>query len=299
MNKTEKELVDKGLFRANNIRYLRFYAAYISAHADIRFTFQSQDKEELQRKIKLALNNQRNDLEPKIEDMNKQALKSLLADRSFAWIDKKEDRIVYFAWSLLRFVSTISDDFDDHKRGFDYTFGTIYCKNNLHNEETNPYQKSGLNQLPLSRIEAHELIYEFFDQWQANTVAKDRLMSLLKEKWIYIANELRPDYSWIDPKNKKQNIWIYNYIKSKLEFLPHLTPPISTAQYYNTNIALLDTLFTCRNGAIRREKPLPRELELSPLRTFNLLSNEVMYTMMKAWKQKQYREKTGRASAKS
>ncbi|MEW4556480.1 hypothetical protein AB1K45_14500, partial [Vibrio cholerae] len=65
------------------------------------------------------------------------------------------------------------------------------------------------------------------------------------------------------------------------------------------NIALLDTLFTCRNGAVRREKPLPRELELSPLRTFNLLSNEVMYTMMKAWKQKQYREKTGRASAKS
>lgn len=55
------------------------------------------------------------------------------------------------------------------------------------------------------------------------------------------------------------------------------------------NIVLLDTLFTCKNGAMRREKPLPRDSGVLGLHVYNLLSNEVMHKMMKAWKQKQYR----------
>ena len=302
----EEKLAERGLFRVNNVRYLKYYLFYISQNTDISYSVESEDKEELQRKINMAINNVHTGIYSQIEKMNEQAIKHLLPNRSFRWIEKNEDRMVYFVWSMLRFVSTRTDDLDEQNRAFSYDFSVRRCLRHLDDEERNPYHISGLNKLPLNSAEALELIYDFFDQWDAKASAKEKFMDILKEKWRYISHHLNPNYSWIEPKNKAQNIWIYNYIKSKLEFLPHLIQPVSAAQYYNSNIAILDTLFTCHQDEIlnpnrRRNKRKSSSSTEDSSRNEEryITSNDVMYKMMKAWKQKRFREKTGRTSAKS
>lgn len=217
-----------------------------------------QDKKELQLKISMVLLRRKLDVEGLINRMNCAALESLLPERSFDWIDKNDDRIVYFVWSLLRLTTPRSLKIDDNKYDFRFSTRLTHCIEYVNDKQVNYYQKLNLNPLPLHRSEALALIYDFFDQWDATSRSKEKLMLFLKEKWLYIASKLRPDYSWIDPKNKQQNDWISNYISSQLEWLPHLPPPMTTSQRYNINIVNLDTLFIFRtNFGSKNEKVIP------------------------------------------
>ncbi|EGR8991570.1 hypothetical protein BST55_19325 [Vibrio vulnificus] len=293
MASREASLIENGLFRANNERYLKFYWAYLAKNMNNILGRDCQDKKELQLKISMVLLRRKLDVEGLINRMNCAALESLLPERSFDWIDKNDDRIVYFVWSLLRLTTPRSLKIDDNKYDFRFSTRLTHCIEYVNDKQVNYYQKLNLNPLPLHRSEALALIYDFFDQWDATSRSKEKLMLFLKEKWLYIASKLRPDYSWIDPKNKQQNDWISNYISSQLEWLPHLPPPMTTSQRYNINILNLDTLFIFRTnfGSKKRKGNTEHNKRLTHA--------EFMYKMMKAWKQKQFREKTGRASAKS
>lgn len=299
----ESRLREKGLYGVNNTRYLKFYVSYIRDNLDaLKSSYECQDKEELQQKIRLIFNNAHCDLESHVEEMNKQALNNFLPDKSFEWIDKREDRIVYFAWSILRLVINRKQEGD--KYSFGYTLRLNLCLENLKNEDENLYFNSNLNRLPLNKSEMRELIFDFFDQKNAKASAKEKLMNLIKDKWLYVSNDIDPDYSWIEEKNKKQNIWIYNYLKAKGYFLPHLTKPVSASQYYNTNIAILDSLFVLTGGSVintsvKKTKETDSDVDdidtpqekSQQHREQRLTSDKVMYKMMKAWKQQLYREK--------
>ncbi|ELA8118022.1 hypothetical protein RGL59_004239 [Vibrio parahaemolyticus] len=293
MASREASLIENGLFRANNERYLKFYWAYLAENMNNILGRDCQDKKELQLKISMVLLRRKLDVEGLINRMNRAALESLLPERSFDWIDKNDDRIVYFVWSLLRLTTPRSLKIDDNKYDFRFSTRLTHCIEYVNDKQVNYYQKLNLNPLPLHRSEALALIYDFFDQWDATSRSKEKLMLFLKEKWLYIASDLRPDYSWIDPKNKQQNTWTSNYISSQLEWLPHLPPPMTTSQTYNINIANLDTLFVFRTNFGQKKRKDNTE------RSTRLTHAEFMYKMMKAWKQKQFREKTRRASAKS
>ncbi|MGR3130910.1 hypothetical protein ABMX79_13610 [Vibrio vulnificus] len=293
MASREASLIENGLFRANNERYLKFYWGYLAKNMNNILGRDCQDKKELQLKISMVLLRRELDVEGLINRMNRAALESLLPERSFDWIDKNDDRIVYFVWSLLRLTTPRSLKIDDNEYDFRYSTRLTHCTNNINDKQVNYYKKLNLNPLPLHRSEALALIYDFFDQWSATAHSKEKLMLILKEKWLYIASDLRPDYSWIDPKNKQQNTWMSNYISSQLEWLPHLPPPMTTSQTYNINIANLDTLFVFRTNFGQKKRKDNTE------RSTRLTHAEFMYKMMKAWKQKQFREKARRASAKS
>ncbi|EGR3264843.1 hypothetical protein DLI08_19385 [Vibrio parahaemolyticus] len=300
----QQKLTDMGLIKAGNSRYLRFYLSYLVTHFDVAFSVESQDKEELQLKVYRALithlDSQQKEL--RVNELNKCVLEHLLPNNSFDWIDKNEDRIVYFVWSMLRLMTTTKMNIDDNQHDLNYTFRLSECLEFMNKGQRNLYQRVGVNKLPLHRSEALIAIYDFFDQWKANAAAKERLMNILKEKWLYIAAEIRPDYSWLESRNKQQNIWLNHYIKSKLEYLPHMPPPVSATQYHNVNIALIDTLFTLKKGVIRN--PI-EESKKEKATTINkpyqeyLTCHEVLHNMMKAWKQKLYRKNHSKHSSKS
>jgi len=324
----EEILKSKGLYEVNNIRYLKFYMSYIYEEFDeIPMSKESQNKEDLQRKINYIFNNAVYDLESHVEDMNKKSIENFLPDNSFIWIDKNEDRMNYFIWSILRLMTYRR--VDDQNNKFGYKLSLDDCLKNLKERERNPYYSSELNLVPLNRIEMRNLVFDFFDQWDAKASAKEKLMRKLKKEWIYVTNDLDPDYSWIDEKNKKQNIWIYEYIKSKDYFLPHLPKPASLKQFYNMNIAILDSLFVLGNGKVNdtsNKISTPKEdvskvnslkeieleeyisgectseddiaaeetsEEVTP-KTNQISHDDVMYKMMKAWKQQVYRDKKDR-----
>ncbi len=287
----KQKLTEKGLSKAGNSRYLRFYLSYLVTHFDVAFSVESQDKEELQLKVYHALitHLDSHQQELRVNELNQRVLEHLLPNRSFDWIDKSEDRIVYFVWSMLRLMTTTEMNIDDNHLDLNYTFRLSECLEFMNQGKRNLYQRVGVNKLPLHRSEALMAIYDFFDQWKANAVAKERLMTILKEKWLYIAAEVQPDYSWLESKNKPQNIWLNHYIKSKLEYLPHLPPPVTATQYHNVNVALIDTLFTLKNGVIRNPIEENTTAKRKPYQKY-LTCEEVLHNMMKAWKQKVYRD---------
>ncbi|WP_418103797.1 hypothetical protein [Vibrio harveyi] len=275
----ENALREKGLYDVSEVRHLKFHVSFLSNDARrLGLASESQNKVELQRKLNFCLNNLS---DPPIEEMNTKVLLNFLSDKSFHWIDKSEDRINYFVWSMLRLVTY--REVDEHENKFGYKLKLKPCLENLDKRKLNPYRDSRLNTLPLNKNEMRELIFDFFDGWDVKASAKEMLMKKLRREWIYITNELDPDYSWIEKKNKKQNFWIYKYLKSKDYFLPHFIKPVSTTQVYNTNIAILDSFFVLTDGEITIQDSEGNDLQVT--------YDEIMHKMMKAWKQQLYREK--------
>ncbi|KJY81674.1 hypothetical protein TW81_17345 [Vibrio galatheae] len=294
---SEQALTKIGLFRANDERYLKFYWGYLGKNFDRIMGLDCQDKRELQHKISMVFMRTDLDVIGLVNRLNTAALDSLVPEKSFDWIDKNDDRVVYFVWSMLRLATPRALKIDGRESGLRYARRLDDCLYYIDSKRSNYYKSLKLNPLPMHRSEALPLIKDFFDQWNVTARSKEELMLTLKEKWLYIASDLRPDYSWIDPKNKQQNAWASNYISSQLEWLPHLPPPLTTSQTYNINIANLDTLFTFNKGQVRN--PSERDDKKKTEYKEWLSHTDVMHKMMKAWKQKQFREKARRASAKS
>ncbi|GLO59587.1 hypothetical protein MACH09_00950 [Vibrio sp. MACH09] len=268
-------LEKKGLCNVNNIRNLKFYLSYLCHHLDeIKVSRQGDGKADLQKKIYYTYQDPTFNLDPHINLMNESATRSLLSNNAFDWIDKSEDRVNYFVWSMLRLATYDEVTSSNHKFGF--TFDIERCIENLEESDKNLYIDLGLDTYPLCRKDVRETIYEFFDVWEAHASAKERFMKRLKRQWISLTNRISPDYSWISPSSKKQNLWIYNYIYKSKIYVPHIPQPTSTKEHYNANIAIIDSYLSLDRDT-RRDDYLP--------------PHKIMSRMKKAWQQHEHREK--------
>lgn len=140
-----------------------------------------------------------------IQKMTDAANGRLIPEKELEWIDRRDERLCYWIWSILRLAV---NNYEAHSDGLELSFDQY----NL----DRPYLNFELNGLPLTARERYDLIIKFFDVTTATIEQKRRILNGLRHDWerVYSTEKfLRPNSD-----EEGYGAWLWNYVTSNEEY---------------------------------------------------------------------------------
>ena len=188
-----------------------------------------------------------------IKNMMELCDQALLPDKEFEWIDKKNERLCYFAWCHLLLKVQ-----DNEARRIEAGLAPV---------QYIPLMR--INSNPTNIDERHQAIIDFFDKLDTNLSYKRYLNEELKASWQNIYN-FSEKFKWLDKKDQSQCDWAWDYLYNYLYnrgITHYFLSPTNPSDKHGMVIASFD---------IWSDHPAEKKL--------------FIVNMKKAWGQKKYRD---------
>ncbi len=217
---------------SKNIRECKYYWHYLKTNNFV-LPDEPNDPVEYSQKINDAINSNSANIEENkkaVEVMIKAEKDSLLPSSELKPLDKKIERMCYWAWCYCRLFDKTLFDWDDQPR----VNPNVTAGNSI-------YLKYKLNENPTMAEERYHLIIKFLDFSTAGLDSKRKLLAFWQKAWgdVYAIET----FSWLDNKELLQCEWAYKYLLNDDEYnIPTWFLPLPTTcqQYYDTTIAAFD-----------------------------------------------------------
>ena len=227
--------------KVTDARERKFYINCLHAKNIPVSEFKMSDKRDFSSVINDSLSRHfKDNFEPKEETvkwMREQWNLVRLASKELSWINKKEERLCYFIWCIIRQLST-----QDAAKiySMQVSLGRSADMNSpaLLNDY-NIYESLRLPTSLTSIDERYETIIDFFDLWILDVDRKRVVLKYIKEKWSqrYSSDDT---FNWLDSGNEEQCKWAWKYLKAHEQIDVDFIDPCMPSELYNAVVSAID-----------------------------------------------------------
>ncbi|MCU8508404.1 ribbon-helix-helix domain-containing protein [Vibrio vulnificus] len=192
-----------------------------------------------------------------VNELKDAGSKAIVPDDEIEWIRKANHRLAYWLWFNFRLTYLVDVGWTN-----EHTLPIDLSKDNAELV----YTSLGLKLTPRTHDDRISAIIGFIDRVPVSLDKKRAVLKLLDDQSNRIFNS---NFRWVKEDNEQQCQWVWSYIKTTQDALPHfLAPPITAKELHDASIAVFD---------IWQASDAEKEL--------------FIYKMKKAWGQKKHRKK--------